>query len=69
MDYVNRSLQFGSSHNELPRTPTDEEKMNKIVGWVPPTDLEPHTTNKLKPFKLENYRENNFNLMFLVPVS
>ena len=53
MDYVNRSLEFGSSHSELPRTPTEEEKMKKIVGWVPPTDLTPLSSSRPRPYKYD----------------
>ena len=52
MDFANRSLQFGSSHSDLPRTPTDEEKMKTVVGWVPPNDL-PRASTHLKPYKYD----------------
>ena len=51
MDFANRSLQFGSSHSDLPRTPTEEEKMKTVVGWVPPNDL-PRSSH-LKPYKYD----------------
>ena len=51
MDFANRSLEFGSSHSDLPRTPTDEEKMKTVVGWVPPNDLT--RTKHLKPYKYD----------------
>ena len=63
MDYTNRSLQFGSSHSELPRTPTEEEKLNKIVGWVPPADL---PSSRLKPYKYDEIGWNS-NLGILSP--
>ena len=66
MDYVNRSLEFGSSHSELPRTPTDEEKMTKIVGWVPPADLPHQTSSRLKPYKYDEIGWNS-NLGILSP--
>ena len=66
MDYVNRTLEFGSSHSELPRTPTEEEKMNKIVGWVPPTNLSPETSSRLKPYKYDSIGW-NANLAILSP--
>ena len=52
MDYTKTSLQFGSSHSDLPRTPTEEEKMKTVVGWVPPNDL-PRTSTHLKPYKYD----------------
>ena len=39
MDFANKSLQFGSSASELPVTPTEEEKLRAVVGWVPPEQL------------------------------
>ena len=68
MDYVNRSLEFGSSHSELPRTPTDEEKMTKIVGWVPPADLPHQTSSRLKPYKYDEIGWNS-NLGILSPLT
>ena len=37
-DMALKPLQFGSSSDRLPVTPTDEEKLRAVVGWVPPGD-------------------------------
>ena len=44
MDFAAKPLEFGSSHSDLPRTPTEEEKMTNVIGWVPPNNL-----NSLQP--------------------
>ena len=55
MDYANKPLEFGSSHSDLPRTPTEEEKMKTVVGWVPPNNLPPSAAraHHLKPYKYD----------------
>ena len=67
MDFANKSLHYGSSHSELPRTPTEEEKMNNVVGWVPPNNLsrlvpphdQPKSSSHLKPYKYDQIGWNN----------
>ena len=51
MDFANKSLQFGSSASELPVTPTEEEKLRAVVGWVPPEQLPRPASHHLKPYK------------------
>ena len=50
MDYANKTMHYGSSHNELaelPRTPTDEEKMKTVDCWLPP-ELQRNPTEEEK---------------------
>jgi len=66
-DMVNQRLKFGASIGTLPVTPTDEEKMNVVVGWVPQDHMEvPPVEEEKKPYKYDQIGWNQ-NLAILSP--